>query len=778
MNDSRIRFLLLASSGSSLSQQLGTEEVPIAAGSSSPHNDPALDEDSPLVNSSKMRGHAQHNSLQSAGQRKDLHLQNAHERREGALTSSSGPGLAQPAFRQNAQQLGTEQRESIGQPAALQVSQEDLADKHGNADLIARQAPAQSAGTYQQSHRGLLQRNSAHQGCIQLDSVVQHRLRLYIDQHDYCRAASEAAQSHPSQSSYGSDDHGFSRGTEVSALPQPQTDNGKQATSEIEQRPLSAVTKDSISSSTSSSTSRSSSATSRSQSSSLTSSHAGINASVPGPYGDVIVAYQLPAHAGGMTLGIHLPGLPGWSCKICLLSLEAPHVLLTPFHDQELAVLPSGDAAEDKIKSSSQDLPNTNASSFQSSSAKGSSSTESSEDEMLQAAADDGLPAGQHVAGREQAADPSSSSASPSAASGSSSSPSASSQGDDESSSLPAAPSRNAQFAGQAAQGAAFAPVHAQPAAHKRQAATDAEQQLLQQRHSSPSTSSDSADSASADSSGPASSSASFQSSASGSSTTSASSESDPESELQPGAVGAHAHVPGVLDLLKKRPKGSKACLRPIWSAGKIDIVLLWSDSDLNKLSSEEKHKLALAAVAMQDEHANPTTPAADHPAQAERNSLERPAEDASTQAMSEQHPILSSGTSAQAPLPMSWYSMALIQACKPVQEGQADKESLLSGRAEASIVQKDPRIDDGGEVLPPASSFGDVQSFRQAVAKAVKDAVLRQLAHQGSPAVSNIYSKSPKPSWWPLPDWNAAQVKKGKVVLERIWTALPQSHA
>lgn len=38
------------------------------------------------------------------------------------------------------------------------------------------------------------------------------------------------------------------------------------------------------------------------------------------------------------------------------------------------------------------------------------------------------------------------------------------------------------------------------------------------------------------------------------------------------------------------------------------------------------------------------------------------------------------------------------------------------------------------------------------------------------------IYAKRPKPEWWPLPEWNAAQLKKGRGVLEMIWTALPQS--
>lgn len=37
------------------------------------------------------------------------------------------------------------------------------------------------------------------------------------------------------------------------------------------------------------------------------------------------------------------------------------------------------------------------------------------------------------------------------------------------------------------------------------------------------------------------------------------------------------------------------------------------------------------------------------------------------------------------------------------------------------------------------------------------------------------FYAKCPRPAWWPLEEWNAAQMKRGRNVLEIIWAALQE---
>ena len=73
----------------------------------------------------------------------------------------------------------------------------------------------------------------------------------------------------------------------------------------------------------------------------------------------------------------------------------------------------------------------------------------------------------------------------------------------------------------------------------------------------------------------------------------------------------------------------------------------------------------------------------------------------------------------------------------------QAQMSNAHKNAGRVSAQEADPH--DSGHsdltdpVLPAASSFGDIKVFRREVTKAVKDAVLRQLARHGSPAVSNV---------------------------------------
>ncbi|KAK9809578.1 hypothetical protein WJX73_003792 [Symbiochloris irregularis] len=49
------------------------------------------------------------------------------------------------------------------------------------------------------------------------------------------------------------------------------------------------------------------------------------------------------------------------------------------------------------------------------------------------------------------------------------------------------------------------------------------------------------------------------------------------------------------------------------------------------------------------------------------------------------------------------------------------------------------------------------------------------QREQEGLAPVTNFYAKCPKPAWWPFEEWNASQMKRGRSVLETIWSALQE---